>query len=63
MARQGELFGPSPIGGPALDGARQLPLQAHQLQEWQGRLANHQHPLLSERASGGLQASLFDNSN
>jgi hypothetical protein len=59
MARQGELFGPPPPCGQAPGSARELPLQAHQLQEWQARLATHQHPLLVAQGRGPRQGSLF----
>ncbi len=62
MARQGELFGPSPPAGQVQGSARELPLQAHQLQAWQARLAAHQHPLLAAQASGPRQGSLFGES-
>jgi hypothetical protein len=63
MARQGELFGSSTIGGQAHARAKGLPLQAHQLQEWQARLADHQHPLLTALGSGMQQVSLFGGSD
>ena len=59
MARQGELFGPSALAHASEDGARELPLLAHQLLEWQARLAAHQHPLLGEQGDTPQQGSLF----
>ena len=59
MARQGELFGPSALAGARESGAQGLPLLAHQLLEWQARLAAHQHPLLGEQGDAQQQGSLF----
>ena len=63
MARQGELFGSAPCPSQPQGSARELPLQAHQLQEWQARLAAHQHPLLAEQGSGARQGCLFENNS
>lgn len=59
MARQGELFGGLPLAGVAHAGTDALPLLAHQLQEWQTRLAAHQQPLFADQGAGGQQGSLF----
>jgi hypothetical protein len=59
MARQGELFGPSALAGARESGAQGLPLLAHQLLEWQARLAAHQHRLLGEQGDAQQQGSLF----
>ncbi len=63
MARQGELFGRSPLGQPGPIGAQGLPLLAHQLQQWQGRLARHQAPLFAKPQAGSEQATLFASSD
>ena len=59
MARQGELFGGSALGGAAHPGADALPLLAHQLQEWQARLAAHQQPLFADQGPAAQQGLLF----
>jgi hypothetical protein len=59
MARQGELFGPSVLAGSSGGGPPELPLLAHQLLEWQARLAAHQHPLLTEPGDAAQQGCLF----
>jgi hypothetical protein len=59
MARQGELFGPSALAGSSGGATPELPLLAHQLLEWQARLAAHQHPLLTESGDAAQQGCLF----
>ena len=59
MARQGELFAGSVLGGVAQAEADDLPLLAHQLQEWQGLLAAHQQPLFANQVGSCQQGALF----
>lgn len=64
MARQGDLFArPSQerAGQPGnpQPPAPELPLLRHQLQEWQGRLATYQRPLLANPGPDAQQGSLF----
>lgn len=49
MGRQGELFGSTPAGG---GGGETLPLQEHQLIDWQQRLLDFQGPRFEAVASG-----------
>lgn len=64
MARQGDLFGPQaplPLGtSPA---APELPLQRHQLEQWQQRLSAFQRPLFEAAGASApapaTQADLF----
>ena len=59
MARQGELFGRSQLGELGQIGAGAIPLLAHQLEQWQGRLACHQGPLFANQQAAAEQISLF----
>ena len=59
MARQGELFAGSALGGAAHAEGADLPLLTHQLQEWQARLAAHQLPLFANQETASQQGSLF----
>jgi len=68
MARQGDLFHGQRIGdhrtggdqphGPAA-GPDPLPLLKHQLEDWQQRLAQHQHPLFEGQRGPEEQGLLF----
>ena len=68
MARQGDLFGDQRIGGPRIGGDQPhgsaagpdpLPLLKHQLEDWQQRLAEHQHPLFDGQRGAAEQGLLF----
>ena len=59
MTRQGELFGRSQLGELGQIGAGAIPLLAHQLEQWQGRLACHQGPLFANQQAAAEQISLF----
>lgn len=59
MARQGELFGRSQLGETGQLGSEPLALLAHQLEQWQGRLASHQAPLFANQQAAAEQISLF----
>ena len=49
MGRQGELFGSTPASS---GGGETLPLQEHQLIDWQQRLLDFQGPRFEAVASG-----------
>ena len=51
MGRQGELFGSTPASGGG-GGGESLPLQEHQLIDWQQRLLDFQGPRFEAVASG-----------
>ena len=68
MARQGDLFQDQRIGGPRIGGDQPhgsaagpdlLPLLKHQLEDWQQRLAQHQHPLFDGQRAPAEQGLLF----
>jgi hypothetical protein len=63
MARQGDLFQGQQIGGDQLHGSatgpNPLPLLRHQLEDWQQRLAQHQHPLFDGQQNPTEQGLLF----
>jgi len=68
MARQGDLFrgqriGDHRIGGDQPQGSAAgpdpLPLLKHQLEDWQQRLAQHQHPLFDGQRAPAEQGLLF----
>jgi len=68
MARQGDLFrgqriGDHMIGGDQPHGSGAgpdpLPLLKHQLEDWQQRLAQHQHPLFDGQRGPAEQGLLF----
>ena len=73
MARQGDLFqgqriGSQGIGGDQIGGEHPLgsaagpdplPLLKHQLEDWQQRLAEHQHPLFDGQRGPAEQGLLF----
>ena len=68
MARQGDLFRGQRIGGQGIGGDQThgsaagpdpLPLLQHQLEDWQQRLAQHQHPLFKGQRGTAEQGLLF----
>ena len=68
MARQGDLFRGQRIGGQGIGGDQTnrsaagpdpLPMLQHQLEDWQQRLAQHQHPLFKGQRGTAEQGLLF----